>query len=125
MRISLAVLGVAVAGCLLNAGCGPKQNPDELRRETAQATSEAKQDAKAVVQGVREGLKGDKAVDLNDASRTELLDLPGVNAERADKIIADRPYGSSSDLVTRHILTQAEYDRIKDRVRVGKPSPSK
>jgi DNA uptake protein ComE-like DNA-binding protein len=108
-----------VAACFLAAGCTQKQNPDELRRETAHATTAARQDAKAVVEGVRDGMKSDKPVNLNDASRSELLDLPGVTAERADKIIANRPYENTGELVSRHVLSGAEYDRIKDRVRVG------
>jgi len=124
MRISRAWVSVVIAGCCFIAGCGKQQNPDELRRETAQATSVVKQDAKAVVQGVRDGLKSNKPVDLNDASKTELLDLPGVSADRADKIIANRPFASTTELVSRHILTETDYDKIKDRVRVGKPSPS-
>jgi DNA uptake protein ComE-like DNA-binding protein len=125
MRIcSTAWVSVTVAACFLTAGCTQKQDPDELRRETAHATSVVKQDAKAVAEGVREGLKSDKPLDLNDASRNELLDLPGMTAERADRIIASRPFAGTSELVSRHILSEAEYDRIKDRIRVGKPSPS-
>src|ERR1700744_5072396 len=95
--LAVAGFGLAVGLCCLALGCGQKQNPDELRRETAEATSTVKQDAKAVVQGVREGLKSDKTVDLNDPSKTELLDLPGLSASQADKIIASRPFGSSGE----------------------------
>src|ERR1700744_1764954 len=95
--VQTASIGVMVAASFLTAGCARKQDPDELRRETAQATSVAKQDAKAVVEGVREGLKSDKTVDLNDASKTELLALPGLSASQADKIIASRPFGSSGE----------------------------
>ena len=119
----IAWLGIAIVTCLLAAGCA-KQTPDELRRETAHATSEVKQDTKAVAEGVRDGLRNDKPVDINAASRSELASLPGVTAERADKIIANRPYGSTGELVSRHVLTGDEYDHIKERVRVSKPSPS-
>lgn len=119
-----ACLSVTVATCLMAAGCAQQPDPDQLRRETAQATSEVKQDAKAVAEGLREGLKGSQALDLNTASRNQLLDLPGITAERADRIIASRPLGSTGELVSRRILPQAEYDRIQDHIRVGKPSPS-
>jgi len=120
-----AWVSVAFIACFLTVACAQKPSPDELRRETAQATSAMKQDTKAVVEGVREGLKGDKRLDLNDASRNELLDLPGVTEERAERIIASRPFGSTDELVSRHILSETEYARIEDRVRVGKPSPNK
>jgi DNA uptake protein ComE-like DNA-binding protein len=123
MRISLAWVGIAVAACFLTVGCEQKQTPDQLRHETAHATSVVKQDARAVVQGVHDGLrdgsKNTQEVDLNNASRAELLGLPGVTSERADKIIASRPFAATDGLVSRHILSEAEYDRIKDRVRVG------
>jgi DNA uptake protein ComE-like DNA-binding protein len=99
------------------AGCTSKQqNPDELREKTAQATATLKTDAKAVAEGVREGLNRDKPVDLNQATKEQLLTLPGITSLRADRVIAARPYGTPQELVSRHILTSQEYDRIKDRV---------
>jgi len=120
MRISIAVSVAVIAACVFLDACAQKQSPDELRRETAQATSTVKQDATAVAEGVRDGLKGNKPLDLNTCSRGELLELPGVTRERADRIIAARPFGSTDELVNRHILSQAEYDRVRDRIRVGK-----
>jgi len=131
MRVSPPIVAsLALAGCLLTAGCSRKQTPDELRRETAHATTVAKEDTKAVVQGVRDGLKSDgpkngKPLDLNDASKGELTDLPGISSEQANQIIAGRPYRSSGELVSRHILSQADYDRIKDQVQVEKPTAGK
>jgi DNA uptake protein ComE-like DNA-binding protein len=116
--ISALSLIVESALCLaLMAGCTSKQqNPDELREKTAQATATLKTDAKAVAEGVREGLNRDKPVDLNQATKEQLLTLPGITSLRADRVIAARPYGTPQELVSRHILTSQEYDRIKDRV---------
>ena len=110
------IAGSAV--CLtLMAGCTSKQqNPDELREKTAQATATLKSDAKAVAEGVREGLNRDKVLDLNQATKEQLLTLPGITSVRADRVIAGRPYGKSQELLSRHIVTSQEYDRIKDRV---------
>jgi competence protein ComEA len=125
MRIfTIAQISLAFVACFLAVGCTQKQDPDHLRRETASATAAVKQDVKAVTEGVREGLKSDNRLDLNSATRSQLVDLPGMTKERADRIIATRPFGSTNELVSRQILSDAEYDRIKDRVRVGKPSPS-
>jgi DNA uptake protein ComE-like DNA-binding protein len=111
-------------GCLALTGCSSQQNPDELRQKTARATAEVKQDAKAVAEGVRDGLRRDNPIDLNHATREELLGLPGITSTQADRIMAHRPYHSRDVLVSDHILTASEYDRIKDRVVVGKPSLS-
>jgi DNA uptake protein ComE-like DNA-binding protein len=123
MRMSTeARLVATLAACFLTAACTQKQDPDTLRRETAHMTAIVKQDTKAVAEGVRDGLKSDKRLDLNSAARNELLDLPGVTADRADRIIANRPFGSTRELVSRHIFSEAEYDRIEGRVKIEKPS---
>jgi DNA uptake protein ComE-like DNA-binding protein len=116
--ISAVSMIVGSALCLiLMAACASKQqDPDELREKTAQATATLKTDARAVAEGVREGLSRDKPVDLNQATKEQLLTLPGITNVRADRMMAGRPYGKSQELVSRHILTTQEYDRIKGRV---------
>jgi DNA uptake protein ComE-like DNA-binding protein len=91
-------------------------NPDEIRRRTAEATETVRQDTKAVVDGVKEGMGKDRAVNINKASREDLLDLPGITDRDADRIIANRPFDDTHDLVKRHVVTQAQYDKIQDRV---------
>lgn len=98
--------------------CTQPQNSQDLKEKTAQATAEAKRDAKAVAAGIREGWSRDKAVDLNAATRDQLVSLPGMTAAQADRVIAGRPYNDPSDLVTRHIVSKVEYGKIADRVTV-------
>ena len=102
---------------LLFSGCtSQKPGPDELREKTAQATSEVKRDAKALAEGVKEGWNRDQPLDLNKASREQLLSLPGMDSDRVGRIIAGRPYSNAYQLVSRRILSQQEYDRVKDQV---------
>src|ERR1017187_7360053 len=94
-------------------GCTQAQrNPDVIRQDTAKAAAEAKQDAKALVQGVEDGLKTKGQVNINNATPDQLEALPGIDAARARRIIAGRPYQSSDDLVKRHLVAKAEFDRI-------------
>jgi DNA uptake protein ComE-like DNA-binding protein len=112
-------VGICVSALilLLAAGCTPAQrNPDEIRHETAKATSEASRDAKAVVQGVEDGLKSKGTVNINNGTPEQLETLPGIDAARAQRIIAARPYQSSDELVKRHLVAKAEYDRIANQV---------
>jgi competence protein ComEA len=103
---------------LLLAGCNNTQNssPDEVRERTAQATSEIKKDAKAVADGVKEGWNRNQPLDINKASKDQLQGLPGMSAEGAERIIDGRPYSSATELVRRKIVSQQEYDKIKDQV---------
>ena len=100
--------------------CPQPQNPQDLKEKTAQATAEVKRDAKAVAAGIREGWSRDKPLDLNTATKEQLLTLPGVTAVQADRVIARRPYSEPRELVTRHIMPKTEYDKIADRLTVKK-----
>jgi DNA uptake protein ComE-like DNA-binding protein len=110
-RIGFAVL--LLAGLV---ACKQQPSPQEIREKTAQATAEAKSDAKAVAQGLEDGWDRNRPLDLNAASKEQLLSLPGVSDPEADRIIAARPYNQTGELVTRHIMAKSEYDKIADRV---------
>lgn len=111
---SLFLLALLFAGI---TACTTRDNPDEIRRRTAEATQTMRQDTKAVVEGVREGMgRSDKTVNINRASREDLLSLPGLTEREADRIIAERPYDSARDLVKRHVISEAEYEKISNRV---------
>ncbi|MEY2414334.1 MAG: competence protein ComEA [Acidobacteriaceae bacterium] len=68
------------------------------------------------MQGVREGWGRGNPLDLNTASKDQLMSLPGITVERADRLVAGRPYQSADEIVSRHIISAQAYDRIKDRV---------
>src|SRR5882724_13365192 len=93
-------------------GCSKPQNSQDLKEKTAQATAEVKRDAKAVAAGIREGWSRDKPLNLNVATKEQLLSLPGMTEVEADRVVAERPYNEPGELVTRRILSKAEYDKI-------------
>ena len=55
-------------------------------------------------------------VDLNSASRKELMTLPGIGAEEAGRIIANRPYLTKTELVTKNALPIGPFISIKHLV---------
>ena len=115
-RVSFA--SVILSLCL-DVAC-TNQSPDQIRQKTAEETAALKRDTKAVAQGVKEGLSTKRTVDLNKASKDDLASLPGVTPHQADRIIAERPYASPHQLVTRSILSQDQYNQIQDRVTVSR-----
>jgi DNA uptake protein ComE-like DNA-binding protein len=61
-----------------------------------------------------------RSVDVNKATKDDLTSLPGVTAQKADRIIAERPYANAHQLVSRHVLSEDEYSQIQDRVVVSR-----
>ena len=55
-------------------------------------------------------------LDLNSASKQELMTLPGIGDALSQKIMDGRPYARKDQLVTKNIVPQATYDKIKDQV---------
>lgn len=115
MRVYFLLLSVVIG---LFTGC-TNQNPDQLRAKTAEETAALKRDTKAVAQGVKDGLSNKRSVDLNKASKEDLAALPGLDERKADRIVAERPFANTHQLVTRHILTEDEYSAVQDRVVVA------
>ena len=80
--------------------------------------------APALAQGARPAAApASSLIDLNSASRDDLMSLDGIGEVRADAIIRARPFKAKTELVERRLIPEALYDKIADKV-MARPPPA-
>lgn len=92
----------------------PKAIADAKAKVLAQKRAQAKARAKARAKADAEARK--KAVDINRATKEELLKIKDLTPAMADAIIAKRPYKSKAELVTKNAIGQGTYLIISKQV---------
>jgi len=55
-------------------------------------------------------------VDINSATADQLKAIPGIGDVYSKKIIDGRPYANKMQLVSKNILPQGVYDKVKDKI---------
>ena len=61
-------------------------------------------------------VKATEPLDINTATKQQLMTLDGIGDARSDAIIKGRPYRAKNELVDKSLVPQAVYDKIKDRI---------
>ncbi|HXF14079.1 MAG TPA: hypothetical protein VN517_13065 [Terriglobales bacterium] len=65
-----------------------------------------------------EELTSSHLIDLNDSTADQLKDL-NLAPESVERVIENRPYRSKLELVSRMVLTEAEYESIRENIAVA------
>ena len=60
-------------------------------------------------------------VDVNSATAPQPKALPGVGDGDSAKIIQGRPYSDKSQLLSKKVVAEATYDKIKDHIVARQP----
>jgi DNA uptake protein ComE-like DNA-binding protein len=86
------------------------------------ATSPTPAPAPKPAQTVSEKIATSKSLlDINTATLAQLKALPGMGDAYVQRIIAGRPYTAKNQLVTRGILPQDAYEKIKEQIIAHRP----
>jgi DNA uptake protein ComE-like DNA-binding protein len=64
-------------------------------------------------------------IDINSATKQQLMTLSGIGDAYAQKIIDGRPYKAKNQLVQKKIIPQATYDKISGQIIAKQSSNSK
>lgn len=63
----------------------------------------------------------DNKLDINTATVDQLKAFPGIGDAYSKRIIDGRPYTAKNQLVSRGVLPESVYNKIKDSIIASKP----
>jgi len=104
---TLFALSLAIAPLAQAQGTAPADSTQgSMKSEGSKSTTHKAHAAK----------KAAPKVDINSASKEDLMKLPGVGEATAQKIVDGRPYKSKGELLTKKIVTRSAYGKIRSMV---------
>jgi competence protein ComEA len=106
-----AILAVTLALAMIGSA-GAQSSADSMSAKASKAVAAMKE-----------------TLDINSATKDQLDAIPGIGGTYAQKIIAGRPYRTKRELVTKKVIPQSLYEKIKDQIiahhSTATPAPAK
>ena len=103
-KLIRTIPAVAMAAAFLATGPFAAAGPDSKTKAADTKSKTAAKPAEA------------KLVDINTATEAELVALPAIGEAYAKKIIAGRPYARKDELVSKNIMPESSYAKVKDKI---------
>jgi hypothetical protein len=111
-NLRIFALALSGMGLLTLASCGSQ--------DSSKASAPPSNASSPMGSGMQHGAMGRKAININSAILSELdkieakLAIPGLS----NKIQASRPYGKIEELVSKQVISQVQFDQIKEMVTI-------
>ena len=96
MKIMQPLFALGLAGALMFGGVAVAQTPPPAAKAASPAAT--------------------ALIDINSATKDQLLVLKGIGDKRADDIIKGRPYKGKDELAQKGIIPAGVYADIKDKI---------
>jgi DNA uptake protein ComE-like DNA-binding protein len=123
--LTAIALCLSIAAFAQSGTTAPSGTTSEAKKATPPATtgSATTSETKSTKSTAKSTAPKTPQIDINSASKEELMKLPGVGDATAEKIIAARPFKSKSELESKKLVSKSTYTKIKAHV-IAKQAPA-